>query len=88
MDSTCSKNRRLVGARIREIREAQGLSLRKLALMVGMDHGTLSKVENGKLNPSLNALTRICGGLGIDLFELFDIKTSTTGETDYAQVKT
>lgn len=87
MDSTCTKNRRLVGARIRSIRKAQDLSLRTLGLMVGMDHATLSKIENGKLNPSLNTLSKIADGLDVELFELFDVRESPDDDTTYSAVK-
>lgn len=77
----------MVGARIREIRKAQDLSLRKLGLMIGMDHATLSKIENGILNPSLNTLSKIAEGLGVELFELFDVPRSPDDDTTYSTVK-
>jgi transcriptional regulator with XRE-family HTH domain len=32
---------------------------------------SLSRIENGRANPSLNALEVIANGLGLDIFELF-----------------
>jgi len=40
----------LFGERVRELRKAQGLTLRQLAPMVGVGFTYLSRVENGRLN--------------------------------------
>lgn len=61
------------GARIRSLRTEQGLSLRRLARMVGMDHGYLCVMEQGRANATLVQYVKIASGLGIELKELFDI---------------
>ena len=63
---------RKVGGRIRTLREGQDLSQEKLAKMVGMDPTYLSRVEQGKRNPTVKLLTKIACGLGVELKELFD----------------
>ena len=60
-----------VGRRIRTAREAQGLSLRRFALMVGISYPYLSNVENGKQAPTVDMLERIARGLGMDIRDLF-----------------
>ena len=40
--------------------------------MVGMDPTYLSRVEQGKRNPTVKLLTKIACGLGVELKELFD----------------
>lgn len=63
--------RKQVGSRIHQLRVSQGLSLRKLALMVGMDYAYLSNIEHGTANPTIGSLERLADGLGIDLRDLF-----------------
>lgn len=82
MNLECSQNRRLVGARISELRRAQGLSQRKLAQMISMDHAYISKLEAGKENPSLDTLTRISTGLDVHIAQLFVFRS----RKDYAFV--
>ena len=55
------ENRRLVGARINELRRTQGLSLRKLAQMVNMDYAYICNIESGQANPTLDSLSKIAG---------------------------
>lgn len=62
-----------IGGRIRRLRMEQGLSLRQLARMVGMDHAYLCVMEKGGANATITLYTRIASGLGVELKELFDI---------------
>ena len=39
-----------LGARVRELREAQGLSQKKFALMIGTGQSYLSDIEAGRIN--------------------------------------
>ena len=55
-----------IGERIREARQARGISLRQLASQVGIHYAHLSKIENGKDQISRKALIRIAEDLGID----------------------
>ena len=47
------------------------MSLRELALEIGSDKPTLSKIENGQMIPSVYFLRRMCEGLNISETELF-----------------
>ena len=51
-------------------REKQGISLRKLGLMTGLDYTNLSNIENGKGNPTLQTLAKIASSLDIDIITL------------------
>lgn len=53
-----------IGSRLREIREAQGLTTTQLAEMCGMSHSTISKVENGRWSVSIDLLSKVCEALG------------------------
>ena len=77
------QNRRLVGARINELRRTQGLSLRKLAQMVNMDYAYICNIESGQANPTLDALSKIAAGLDVEVIELFE----SPSNIDYAMSK-
>ncbi|UCM88123.1 helix-turn-helix domain-containing protein [Streptomyces marincola] len=47
---------RHVGRRLRELREEQGLSLSELARRAGLGKATLSELEGGRRNPTLDTL--------------------------------
>lgn len=57
--------------RIKEIREARGLTQADLAAMTGLNQGYLSKVENGSANVSIDKLRIIAVALKVDLHEMF-----------------
>lgn len=55
-----------IGDRIREARQARGISMRQLAREVGIDHSHLSKIENGRDTIGRKSLLRIAEALGMD----------------------
>lgn len=62
-----------VGARIRSLREADGLSLRDLAERSGVSAPMLSQVERGETSPTLTIAARIAAGLELSLSQLLRI---------------
>lgn len=60
-----------LGARLRALRLERGLTLRELAMRLGKSESYLSKLENGKLNPSLASLKGIADALGKPLVHFF-----------------
>jgi XRE family transcriptional regulator, master regulator for biofilm formation len=60
-----------VGKRIKEIRQERGLSVRALARKLETDHSYLSKVENGKVTPSLETLVKIADALQCNVSDFF-----------------
>jgi len=60
-----------VGARIRALREAEGLSLRKLAARTGLSVGFLSQVERGLSSIALSSLHTLVAALGRTMAEFF-----------------
>lgn len=67
----------MIGVRLRELREATGLSLRSLATQSGFSASFLSQVELGQSSPSLSSLQRICAALGADLADVLkDLPTA------------
>lgn len=65
------KDRLRFGQRVRECREEQGLSQRKLALMIGMDNTYLGRIEAGRCNLSIDTMSRIASALDVEIRELF-----------------
>mgnify|MGYP000521039833 CR=1 len=63
-------NYKLIGARIREIRDAEGCSQEQLAWDAGLSSTYLSLIETGRKKPSLGSLLKISNALGITLDEL------------------
>lgn len=61
-----------VGARIRALRAERGLSLSALAAAAGIGKGSLSELESGQRNPTLDTLYAVAGPLGVPLAVLLD----------------
>jgi transcriptional regulator with XRE-family HTH domain len=61
---------RLVGTRIRSLRSARGWSLSSLAARAGLGKATLSEIESGQRNPTLETMYAIAAQLEIGLSEL------------------
>jgi transcriptional regulator with XRE-family HTH domain len=59
-----------LGARVRALREAEGLSLRDLAERSGVSAPMLSQVERGETSPTVAVAERIASGLELRLSQL------------------
>lgn len=75
-----------LSARVREICRTRELSLRQLSAMTGIPIATLSKVQNNLATLSYVQLTKLAGGLGLELNELFtatavDVRTGRRAVT-------
>ena len=60
-----------IGARLRQLREEKGISLRALAQATGLTPSFLSQVERDLAEPSIKSLRQIAQALGVPLFLLF-----------------
>lgn len=60
-----------LGARVRELRKAQGWTLEQAANQAGLARSTLSKIENGQMSPTYEALKKLAVGLQISVPQLF-----------------
>ncbi len=60
-----------VGRRIRELREARGLSLRALAELSGLSVNAVSLIERGQSSPTVSTLHRLADALGVRIIDLF-----------------
>src|SRR4028118_1868136 len=60
-----------LGARVRELRRARDWTLEQAATQAGLARSTLSKIENGQMSPTYDALKKLAVGLGISVPQLF-----------------
>jgi transcriptional regulator with XRE-family HTH domain len=64
-----------MGDRLRQARLARGMSLRKLAEVLGVSPSLISQVETGRAKPSVNTLYALANELGISLDVLLFMDT-------------
>jgi transcriptional regulator with XRE-family HTH domain len=64
-----------MGDRLRQARRARGLSLRRLAEVVGVSPSLISQVETGRAKPSVNTLYALANELGVSLDVLLFMDT-------------
>ncbi|MDU9006398.1 helix-turn-helix domain-containing protein [Sedimentitalea todarodis] len=60
-----------LGLRVRDLRKAQGWTLEQAARQAGLARSTLSKIENGQMSPTYDALKKLALGLRISVPQLF-----------------
>ncbi|MCU9837500.1 XRE family transcriptional regulator [Ruegeria sp. WL0004] len=60
-----------LGARVRELRKARDWTLQQAANKAGLARSTLSKIENGQMSPTYDALKKLAVGLQISVPQLF-----------------
>lgn len=60
-----------LGARVRDLRKARKWTLEQAATQAGLARSTLSKIENGQMSPTYDALKKLAVGLDISIPQLF-----------------
>jgi transcriptional regulator with XRE-family HTH domain len=65
--------KRLIGNRIKTLRQARGISQERLAEIISMNTKYISSIERGKANPTLDTIITIADALKVDMAELFNI---------------
>ncbi|MGR3363877.1 MAG: helix-turn-helix domain-containing protein [Maritimibacter harenae] len=60
-----------LGERVRELRKSRGWTLEQAATQAGLARSTLSKIENGQMSPTFEALKKLAVGLEISVPQLF-----------------
>jgi transcriptional regulator with XRE-family HTH domain len=68
-----------IGARLRHARLLEGIRIRELAERVGCAESMISKIENGKVAPSLTMLQRLVEALNRDLSSFFGADINSPG---------
>src|SRR5437660_3180036 len=62
----------LLAANLRRLRIARHLSLSELARATGISKATLSGIENGRANPTVDTLAGLASAMRISLIELLE----------------
>lgn len=70
-----------LGARLRALRSARGLSVRSVAETIGISPSFLSLVETGKSDITIGRLTRLVGFYGISLIDLLPDQPDSDART-------
>ena len=65
--------------RVRELREAKGLTQEQLAKKMGVSRQTIISIETGRYNPSLILAHRIACEFGNYIEDIFDFSDSEGG---------
>ncbi len=75
---------KVFGQKIRELRKANGLTLRELASSADVDFTYLSKIENGKPGyvPGADTIRAIANALGADALELLNLAKKVPPELE------
>ena len=60
-----------LGSRVRDLRKARSWTLEQAAQQAGLARSTLSKIENGQMSPTYDALKKLAVGLDISVPQLF-----------------
>ncbi|MEO5614235.1 MAG: XRE family transcriptional regulator [Cypionkella sp.] len=60
-----------LGIRVRELRKAKGWTLEQASVQAGLARSTLSKIENGQMSPTYDALKKLAQGMGVSVPQLF-----------------
>jgi len=63
--------RKRFGSRVKELRQATGVSQEAFADRCGFVRSYMSRIERGRANPSLDAVQILADGLGVEVFRLF-----------------
>ncbi|PSL01242.1 helix-turn-helix domain-containing protein [Cecembia rubra] len=61
-----------LGNRIKEIRKSKGLTQPQLGSLINKDYQDISRLENGKVNPSAFYIWQISKALKIDIEDIYN----------------
>ncbi|MEV4805000.1 helix-turn-helix transcriptional regulator [Nonomuraea sp. NPDC049421] len=64
--------RRQFGLRLRELREAHGLTQEQLGELAEVDRKTVNRIENGMFSPHLDKVFQIADALRVPARDLFE----------------
>lgn len=70
------------GLAVKAARDAAGLSSRQLSERSGVSTGTISAIENGEGNVTLDTANAIAGGFGIQLIDLMLLAENIRDQAD------
>lgn len=74
-----------LGEKLKQIRKSKGMSQEQLALLLNINRNYLSRIENGKSEPTASVLKHIAQIFNIDLNSLLDAQKQI--EENYEKIK-
>lgn len=66
-----------LGLRLRATRRIKGMRLKELSDLAGCSESMISKIENGRSQPSLQMLHQLCSALGVSIASLFETEPAS-----------
>lgn len=72
-----------IAKRIKQIREAKGLTAKEVISAVDMGAAMYSRIETGKTEPSLSTLEKIAKALGVALSDFFSNEDAVADVNSY-----
>lgn len=72
----------IVAVNMRLFRDNMHMSQKEVALSVGIPQGQYSRIENGKVEPSLSTLEKLTNFFGISMADLFQSRTLPANKQD------
>lgn len=67
---------------LRSLRLKRHISIKELANVSGVAKSTISKIENGKIVPSITVLCKLCVALGVDIDDMIDCERGSCGSEE------
>ena len=74
------ETKELLGLKIKELRKQKKFTQEKLAEMLDLDIGYISKLEVGRNFPTIGTLERIANVLDVELYEIFQFTTNKNSD--------
>lgn len=79
---------KILGASLKEIREAKGLTQEKLGELIGMEAGTIYRIEAGKNFVKSDTLAKLCNVLNVHPSVLFTARPTIILKDNINSIKT
>ncbi len=73
-----------LGARLKAVRKAKGISQRELARRAGVTNGTISLIEKNKNSPSVASLKKVLDGVPMGLSEFFALEDTPSDKVFFS----
>jgi len=60
-----------IGSMLRTLRKSRGMTAKELAMLAGIAQSTISDIENDKISPSVDTLSKLLSSLNISISDFF-----------------
>lgn len=74
-----------IGKRLRALRAERGMTILELAAKAGVSAGSISQIERGASNPSINLLQKVRAALGVTLWSFLESDAEPQQEANYVR---